>query len=242
MDYRRHRSQEGHQAPQPLAPQPAPLPFERVHTILVNLMERTGTLPPGDPASLSEEVIARAIYLAIELAEDVEQTYILGRIMTNEDIALEALQRLQIRDLNRQMPISPQSRVTVGIASLASVDVSNLVCDLGVSSRLVAASSASQKTQSVSPIGQGLYISSDSSLPRLNSHRSCEGIATMVDVLPSFHLTTKVSALSASAGLVWHVEELLMSQASSATMAAKSKMFGTRWIATELSTAQNAEY
>lgn len=87
-----------------------PPPFHYVHPLLRQLLDRTATLPPGNPETFSEATLAAAIYLAIEMAEDVEQVAILSRIIPEEELARERLARPDVRDLTQEVIFTSAER------------------------------------------------------------------------------------------------------------------------------------
>lgn len=107
MSGRRHDHRNYHV---PLAQHGRPPPFDYVHPLLRELLDRMGAMPPGDPEELSEGTLARAIYFAIEMTDDFEQASILSRIIPDEELARERLARPDVRDIHRHIFLSPIER------------------------------------------------------------------------------------------------------------------------------------
>ncbi|KAF7558716.1 hypothetical protein G7046_g5437 [Stylonectria norvegica] len=81
-----------------------------VHPDLVRLMRYYGVFPPGDRGRLSEDELARAINLAIEMSPPDEQARIASRIMSEEEIAEERLQRPEVQEMGRHATITREER------------------------------------------------------------------------------------------------------------------------------------
>ncbi|KAJ3521666.1 hypothetical protein NM208_g13190 [Fusarium decemcellulare] len=60
--------------------------WDRVHPELIDLMFRHEVVPDQDVTTLTEETLARTIFLAIELAEPFEQADIVSRIISEEEV------------------------------------------------------------------------------------------------------------------------------------------------------------
>lgn len=105
MDRRQHQQPEH---PRPGIPRHrnGRRPIERVDPILINLMDRLDTIPPGEPDDITENALVNGIHLAIELAEPEEQISIVPRIMSAEDLARERLERPEVLDIEQDALLS----------------------------------------------------------------------------------------------------------------------------------------
>ncbi|KAL7802231.1 hypothetical protein V8C44DRAFT_353496 [Trichoderma aethiopicum] len=114
MSQRHHR----HHAQEPAvarAPGPAPAPersraVEELHPVLLDLILRMNIVPPGDIGSLSEAALGNAVSLAISMLPDDEQTHIVSRIMTDDEIARERLDHPRLQNLQSRVMLSQNER------------------------------------------------------------------------------------------------------------------------------------
>ncbi|KAM5355138.1 hypothetical protein ACJ41O_001784 [Fusarium nematophilum] len=84
--------------------------FDRVHPDLIDLIYRLEIAPTGDIVTWSEEVLARTIFLAIELADPVEQAQIVSRIITDEEAAADRLKDADVQNLNHRITLDLAER------------------------------------------------------------------------------------------------------------------------------------
>ncbi|KAM0249887.1 hypothetical protein ACHAQJ_008824 [Trichoderma viride] len=87
-----------------------PRPIEQLHPVLLHIIMRMDVMPPGDRESITEEQLARAVSLAISMMPDDEQTYMVSRIMTDDEIAEQRLNSLEVQDLGRRVNLSADER------------------------------------------------------------------------------------------------------------------------------------
>ncbi|PNP50498.1 hypothetical protein THARTR1_08880 [Trichoderma harzianum] len=80
--------------------------LEQLHPVLLNVVERMGVIPPKRRASITEADLARAVSQAISMLPDDEQSYIISRFMTDDEIAEERLQSPQVQDLGQLIHLS----------------------------------------------------------------------------------------------------------------------------------------
>ncbi|PTB74574.1 hypothetical protein M440DRAFT_1337035, partial [Trichoderma longibrachiatum ATCC 18648] len=97
------------------APGPAPAPersraVEELHPVLLDLILRMSIVPPEDIGSLSEAALGNAISLAISMLPDDEQTHIVSRIMTDDEIARERLDHPRLQNLQSRVMLSQNER------------------------------------------------------------------------------------------------------------------------------------
>ncbi|KAL7908878.1 hypothetical protein GGI35DRAFT_416663 [Trichoderma velutinum] len=81
-------------------------PIEQLHPILLDIVERIEVIAPEDKASITQTELAQAVWLAISLLPDDEQSYIISRIMTDDEIAEEKLRSPQVQDLQHRVHLS----------------------------------------------------------------------------------------------------------------------------------------
>jgi hypothetical protein len=79
-------------------------------------------MPPGDRNSITEAQLARAVSLAISMMPDDEQTYMVSRIMTDDEIAEQRLNSPEVQDLGRRVDLSADERRLLLRASPAPED------------------------------------------------------------------------------------------------------------------------
>ncbi|KAL6904836.1 hypothetical protein GGI43DRAFT_381234 [Trichoderma evansii] len=87
-----------------------PTPVERLHPILLRLIERMGVMPEGSRAAITETQLARAVAHAITMMPEDEQAYMVSHIMTDEEIAQQRLDSLEFQDLERRIEFSADER------------------------------------------------------------------------------------------------------------------------------------
>ncbi|KAI8719718.1 hypothetical protein NCS52_00753300 [Fusarium sp. LHS14.1] len=83
--------------------------FDRVHPDLVDLMLRVNIDPPRDPPS--EDAMARSIYLAIQMADELEQVDLVTRIIPEEELAAERLAEGDFRNLDHRITLDEVERL-----------------------------------------------------------------------------------------------------------------------------------
>ncbi|KAL2675563.1 hypothetical protein Neosp_011750 [[Neocosmospora] mangrovei] len=83
--------------------------FDRVHPDLVDLMLRVNIDPPIDPPS--EDAMARSIYLAIQMADELEQIDLVQRIIPEEELAAERLAEGDFRNLDHRITLDQVERL-----------------------------------------------------------------------------------------------------------------------------------
>ncbi|KAL7939746.1 hypothetical protein V8C35DRAFT_15254 [Trichoderma chlorosporum] len=106
MSNRHHRRPSPAPAPAPAPESQGPRPIEQLHPVLLNIVYRMDVMPPGNAASITQTELARAVELAISMLPDDEQTHIVSRIMTDDEIAEERLQSPEMQDLQRHVHLS----------------------------------------------------------------------------------------------------------------------------------------
>lgn len=82
---------------------PNPRAGARLHPDLRCLMLRMGVIQADELDHLPEPAVARAVILAIELTNENEQAWIVSRIMTDEDLAVQRLLSAEVQDLRRRI-------------------------------------------------------------------------------------------------------------------------------------------
>ncbi|KAF5966225.1 hypothetical protein FBULB1_11771 [Fusarium bulbicola] len=75
--------------------------LDRVHPDFLDLLIRHELLPPEE--SFSEPYLARLIAVALDLAEDDEQAFLVSRIITDEELAIERLRSPEVRNTNHRI-------------------------------------------------------------------------------------------------------------------------------------------
>ncbi|KAF5543883.1 e3 ubiquitin ligase ARI4 [Fusarium mexicanum] len=75
--------------------------LDRVHPDFLDLLIRHELLPPEE--SFSEPYLARLIAVALDLAEDDEQAFLVSRIITDEELAFERLRSPEVRNTNHRI-------------------------------------------------------------------------------------------------------------------------------------------
>ncbi|KAF4948891.1 hypothetical protein FGADI_9175 [Fusarium gaditjirri] len=84
--------------------------LDRVHPDFLDLLIRRELLPPEGEDVFSEPYLARLIFMALELAEDDEQAFLVGRIITDEDSAFERLRSPEVRNTNHRVVLDRTER------------------------------------------------------------------------------------------------------------------------------------
>ncbi|KAF5622953.1 e3 ubiquitin ligase ARI4 [Fusarium sp. NRRL 52700] len=75
--------------------------LDRVHPDFLDLLIRHELLPPEE--AFSEPYLARLISIALDLAEDDEQAFLVSRIITDEELAFERLRSPEVRNTNHRI-------------------------------------------------------------------------------------------------------------------------------------------
>ncbi|EEU48218.1 uncharacterized protein NECHADRAFT_75577 [Fusarium vanettenii 77-13-4] len=83
--------------------------FDRVHPDLIDLMLRVNIDPPIDPPS--EDAMARSIYLAIQMADELEQVDLVERIIPEEELAAERLAEGDFLNLDHRITLDEVERL-----------------------------------------------------------------------------------------------------------------------------------
>jgi hypothetical protein len=91
--------------------------INHLHPDLLDLLRRTGTLPPGDLTIIPENDIAHAVSLALGLVGDDEQAFLVSRIMTDAELAARRLRRPDVRDMRRNVLFNAAERRVILSAS-----------------------------------------------------------------------------------------------------------------------------
>ncbi|KAF4463766.1 E3 ubiquitin- ligase ARI4 [Fusarium albosuccineum] len=81
--------------------------WDRVHPELIDLMFRHEVVPNQD---VTEETLARTIFLAIELADPFEQADIVSRIVSEEEVARQRLQNPDVRNIQHRIALDAAER------------------------------------------------------------------------------------------------------------------------------------
>lgn len=81
-------------------------PIEQLHPVLLHIVERMEVLPPEGRESMTQAEVANAVILAISMLPEDEQSYIVSRIMSEDEIAEERLQSPQVQDLRHRVHLS----------------------------------------------------------------------------------------------------------------------------------------
>ncbi|KAG7415875.1 putative E3 ubiquitin-protein ligase ARI4 [Fusarium oxysporum f. sp. rapae] len=84
--------------------------LDRVHPDFLDLLIRHELLPPEGDDGFSEPYLARLISIALELAEDDEQAFLVGRIITEEELAFERLRSPEVRNINHRVVLDRTER------------------------------------------------------------------------------------------------------------------------------------
>jgi hypothetical protein len=84
--------------------------FDRVHPDFVDLLIRSNLLPGEAGDGLSESNLARLIYIALELAEEDEQIFLLSRIITEDELAVERLRSPEVRNTHHRVVLDRVER------------------------------------------------------------------------------------------------------------------------------------
>lgn len=84
--------------------------LNRLHPELLELMQRTSILPPGDLEDATEDTLARSAALALSLVDEDEQASIVSRIMSDQEIARARLTRPEVQDLNQRIVLDTLER------------------------------------------------------------------------------------------------------------------------------------
>ncbi|RKK92936.1 hypothetical protein BFJ71_g9928 [Fusarium oxysporum] len=84
--------------------------LDRVHPDFLDLLIRHELLPPEGDDGFSEPYLARLISIALELAEDDEQAFLVGRIITEEELAFERLRSPEVRNTNHRIVLDRTER------------------------------------------------------------------------------------------------------------------------------------
>ncbi|KAJ3539491.1 hypothetical protein NM208_g5467 [Fusarium decemcellulare] len=84
--------------------------WDRVHPELIDLMFRHEVVPDQDVTTLTEETLARTIFLAIELAEPFEQADIVSRIISEEEVERQRLQDPDVRNIQHRIALDAAER------------------------------------------------------------------------------------------------------------------------------------
>ncbi|KAF5711054.1 e3 ubiquitin ligase ARI4 [Fusarium mundagurra] len=82
--------------------------LDRVHPDFLDLLIRLQLLPPDE--AFSEPYLARLISIALDLAEDDEQAFLVSRIITDEELALERLRSPEVRNTNHRIVLDRTER------------------------------------------------------------------------------------------------------------------------------------
>ncbi|KAF4985035.1 hypothetical protein FDECE_16875, partial [Fusarium decemcellulare] len=81
--------------------------WDRVHPELIDLMFRYQVVPGQD---VTEETLARTIFLAIELAEPFEQADIVSRIISEEEVERQRLQNPDVLNIRHRIALDAAER------------------------------------------------------------------------------------------------------------------------------------
>ncbi|KKO97516.1 hypothetical protein THAR02_10384 [Trichoderma harzianum] len=81
-------------------------PIEQLHPVLFHIVEHMEMLPPEGRESITATELAHAVSLAISMLPEDEQSYIISRIMSDDEIAEERLQSPQVQDLQHRIHLS----------------------------------------------------------------------------------------------------------------------------------------
>ncbi|SCV45799.1 uncharacterized protein FFB14_08866 [Fusarium fujikuroi] len=82
--------------------------LDRVHPDFLDLLIRQELLPPDE--AFSEPYLARLISIALDLAEDDEQAFLVSRIITDEELAFERLRGPEVRNTNHRIVLDRTER------------------------------------------------------------------------------------------------------------------------------------
>ncbi|KAF5649473.1 e3 ubiquitin ligase ARI4 [Fusarium tjaetaba] len=82
--------------------------LDRVHPDFLDLLIRLQLLPPDE--AFSEPYLARLISIALDLAEDDEQAFLVSRIITDEELALDRLRSPEVRNTNHRIVLDRTER------------------------------------------------------------------------------------------------------------------------------------
>lgn len=84
----------------------SPNPIDRLHPVLLRLIERMLDLPEGYEASLTERQLTRAVECAISMMPEDEQAYLVSHIMTDEELMQQRINSLELENLERSVLLS----------------------------------------------------------------------------------------------------------------------------------------
>ncbi|KAF4437267.1 E3 ubiquitin- ligase ARI4 [Fusarium acutatum] len=82
--------------------------LDRVHPDFLDLLIRHKLLPTDE--GFSEPYLARLISIALDLAEDDEQAFLVSRIITDEELAFERLRSPEVRNTNYRIVLDRTER------------------------------------------------------------------------------------------------------------------------------------
>lgn len=85
-------------------------PVKRLHPDLLQLMQQMGIIPPEGHWDFSEAEVAEMASNAVNLAPEPVQIALIGRLMSEEEIALRLLAGPEVSDLSRTAVISSEEK------------------------------------------------------------------------------------------------------------------------------------